>query len=63
MFRIKQGVSTKETKFSLKAQALQMLQANNKPISVDILIASPRAKWKTTYKTFIRLLEPKSDQR
>jgi len=62
MFRIKQGVSTKETQFTLKAQALQILQANNKPISVDILIASPGAKWKTTYKTFIRLLEPKSDR-
>ena len=63
MFRVKQGVSTRATKFSLKAQALQMLQANNKPISADILIASPGAKWKTTYKTFIRLLEPKPDQR
>jgi hypothetical protein len=60
-FRVKQGTSTKETKFGLKAQALQMLQANNKPITVDILIASPGAKWKTTYKTFIRLLEPKPD--
>ena len=63
MFRVKQGVSTRATKFSLKAQALQMLQANNKPISADILIASPGARWKTTYKTFIRLLEPKPDQR
>ena len=56
LFGVKQGASTKETKFTLKAQALHMLQANNKPISVDILIASPGAKWKTTYKTFIRLL-------
>lgn len=56
LFGVKQGVSTKETQFTLKLQALQMLQANNKPISVDILIASPRAKWKTTYKTYIRLL-------
>jgi hypothetical protein len=56
LFGIKQGVSTKETQFTLKAQALQMLQANNKPITVDIQVASPGVKWKTTYKTFIRLL-------
>ena len=59
MFGIKQGTSVRETKFSLKTQALQMLQANDKPIAVDILIVSPKAKWKTTYRTFIRLLEPK----
>jgi len=59
-FFIRQGATTKEIKFQLKAQALQMLEAKTKPITIEIIIESPSAKWKSTFKTFMRLLPPKT---
>jgi hypothetical protein len=61
-FFVRQGATTKEIKFQLKAQALQMLQAKTKPITIEIVVESPSANWKSTFTTFMRLLPPSTGQ-